>query len=99
MVSGVFLTIDPPPPLHPASVSSPAPKAGDTHSPGGGSIFRKTPDIGLASIIPLRSSKYTWFYHTAIRSDNFPLSQSKHEKSSNGDVNISMNTEPEFLNC
>ncbi len=36
------------------------PKAGDTHSPGGegvgGSILRKTPDIGLAfySIIPLR---------------------------------------------
>ncbi len=40
-----------PPPLHPASVSSPpATKAGST--------FRKTPDIGLAScsIIPLRSS-------------------------------------------
>ncbi len=38
-----------------------APKAGDTHSPGGegggGSIFWKTPDIGLASysIISLRS--------------------------------------------
>ncbi len=47
-VSGVFRTIDP------ASVSSTA------HSPGGKgggrSIFRKTPDIGLASysIIPLR---------------------------------------------
>ncbi len=27
-VSGVFRTIDPPAPLHPASVSSPAPKAG-----------------------------------------------------------------------
>ena len=35
-MSGVFRTIDPPPPLHPASVSSPpAPKAGGTHSPGG----------------------------------------------------------------
>ncbi len=60
-VSGVFRTIDPPSPLHPASVSSPAPKAGCTHSLGGeevhgGSIFQKTPDIGLASysIIPLR---------------------------------------------
>jgi hypothetical protein len=41
------------PPLHPASVSSPAPKAGCTHSPGGegggGSIFWKTSDKGLAS--------------------------------------------------
>ncbi len=27
-VSGVFQNIDPPPPLHPASVSSPAPNAG-----------------------------------------------------------------------
>ncbi len=27
-VSGVFQNIDPPPPLHPASMSSPAPKAG-----------------------------------------------------------------------
>jgi hypothetical protein len=62
-VSGVFRTIDPPPPLHPASVCTPsAPKAGGyTHSPvgegWGGSIVRKTPDIGLASysIIPLRS--------------------------------------------
>jgi hypothetical protein len=36
-VSGVFQFIDPPPTLHPASVSSPAPKAGGwgTHSPGG----------------------------------------------------------------
>jgi hypothetical protein len=40
-VSGVFQNIDPPHPLHPASVSS----------------HRKTPDIGLASysIISLRS--------------------------------------------
>ncbi len=60
-VSGVFRTTDPPSPLHPASVSSPAPKAGSTHSPGGegveGSIVvQKTPDIGLASYsrIPLR---------------------------------------------
>ncbi len=46
-VSGVFRTIDPQPPLHPRT------KGGG----GGGSIFRKTPDIGLASysIIPLRS--------------------------------------------
>ncbi len=38
-VSGVFHNSDPPPPLHPASVSPPAPKAGGytdhTHSPGG----------------------------------------------------------------
>jgi hypothetical protein len=60
-VSGVFRTIDPPPPLHPASVSSPAPKAGGytlvERWGGGGSIFRKTPDIKLASysIIPLRA--------------------------------------------
>ncbi len=51
----------PPPPLLPASVSSPrlwytlAGRWG-----GGGSIFRKTPDIGLASysIIPLRCIAY-----------------------------------------
>jgi hypothetical protein len=53
-------TIDPPPPLHPASVSSPRTKGGELHTRravrGGGSIFRKTPDILLASysIIPLR---------------------------------------------
>ncbi len=34
-VSSVFRTINPPPPLPLASVSSPAPKAGVTHSPGG----------------------------------------------------------------
>jgi hypothetical protein len=53
-VSDVFQNIDPPPPsLHLASVSSPRTKGGGTHSPGGegggGSIFWKTPDIGLAS--------------------------------------------------
>ncbi len=55
-----YRTIDPPPPLHPASVYLPLTKGrrggGGTHSPGGeGSIFRQTPDIGLASysIIPL----------------------------------------------
>ena len=46
-VSGVFHTIDPPPPLQPASVSSLA------HLPGceggGGSIFWRTPDKGLVS--------------------------------------------------
>ncbi len=50
-VSCVFQNIDPP--LHPASVSSPRNKGGGTHSPGvrggGGSIFLKTQDIGLAS--------------------------------------------------
>ncbi len=52
-VSGVFQTIEPPPPLHPASVSSPRTKGGG-HTRK--SIFRKTPNIGLASysIIPLR---------------------------------------------
>jgi hypothetical protein len=59
-VSDVFLTIDPPPPLHPASVSSPRTRGGGytlaRQWGGGGSIFQKTPDIGLASysIIPLR---------------------------------------------
>ncbi len=49
-MSGVFQNIDPPPPLHPASVRvcpPPAPKAGGTRSPGseggggGGSIILK----------------------------------------------------------
>ncbi len=51
----------PPPPLSTQRVCPPpAPKAGGTHSTGGveggGSIFWKTPDIGLASytIISLR---------------------------------------------
>ncbi len=63
-VSGVFRTIDPPPPVHPASVSSPRTKGeggGGTHSPGGEgvgrSIVRMTPDIGLAS--PLRTEDMT----------------------------------------
>ncbi len=47
----VFQNIDPP--LHPANVSSPRTKGGGVHSPGGegggGSIFWKTQDIGLAS--------------------------------------------------
>ncbi len=34
-VSGVFRTIDPTPPLHPASVSSQRTKGGGTHLPGG----------------------------------------------------------------
>jgi hypothetical protein len=60
-VSGVFRTIDPPPPFPPSEcVLPPHLRRRGTHSPGGkgvgGSIFRKTPDIGLASysIIPLR---------------------------------------------
>ena len=62
-VSGVFHT-PAPSPHHPASVSSPQHQnRGGTHSPGGegvgGSIFWKTPDIGLASynLIPLRSPR------------------------------------------
>ncbi len=67
-VSGVFRTIDSPPPLHPASVSSPRSKGGGVGWGGTvhtrravrswGSIFRKTPNIGLASycIISLRAA-------------------------------------------
>jgi hypothetical protein len=60
-VSVIFRTIDPPPPLHPASVSSL--RAGG----GGGSIFRKTPDIGFAyySIIPLRVRAVTVLISTS----------------------------------
>jgi hypothetical protein len=60
-VPGVFRTIDPPPPLHPASVSSLRTKgAVHTRRAVGGSIIRKTPDIGLASysIIPLRVDSF-----------------------------------------
>jgi hypothetical protein len=62
-VSGVFQNIDPPPPLPPASVSYPRTKGGNggVHTrravrEGRGSIFWKTPYIGLASysIISLR---------------------------------------------
>ncbi len=59
-MSGVFRTIDPPPTLHPASVSSPHTKGGGYILAGlwgvGRSTFWKTPDIGLASysIISLR---------------------------------------------
>jgi hypothetical protein len=61
----------PPPPLPLASVSFPRTKGGGregTHSPGGegvgGSIFRKKPDIRLASysIIPLRSAMSCIFF-------------------------------------
>ncbi len=69
-VSSVFRTIDPPPPLHPASVSSHRTKGGGYALAGrwggGGSIFRKTPDIGLASysIIPLRLQVHVYLYPT-----------------------------------
>jgi hypothetical protein len=64
-VSGVCRTIDPPPPLPLASVSSPRTKGGVLYTRravrGWGSIFRKTPHVGLASysIIPLRFSLST----------------------------------------
>jgi hypothetical protein len=55
-VSGVFQNIDPPPPSPPSECVLPQHQRrgrGDNHSPGGegggGSIFWKTPDIGLAS--------------------------------------------------
>jgi hypothetical protein len=59
--------IHPPPPLHPASVSSPRTQGRGYTLAGrwgdGGSIFRKTPDIGLASysIIPLRGARTMLF--------------------------------------
>ncbi len=56
-------TIDPPPLLHLANVSCPRTRGREVHTRRGrwgvgGSIFRKTPDIGLASysVIPLRYS-------------------------------------------
>ncbi len=60
-MSLVFQNIDSPPPPSPASVYPQSLLGGRTHSlgreGGGGSIFGKTPDIGLASysIISLRS--------------------------------------------
>ncbi len=50
-VSGVFRATDPPPPLHPAIVSSPPHQRRGVHTLRAvrGSILRKTPDIGLAS--------------------------------------------------
>ncbi len=62
-VSGIFRTIDPPPPSPPSECVLPPHQRRGIHTlaglwGGGGSIFRKTPDIGLASysitIIPLR---------------------------------------------
>ncbi len=59
-VSGIFQNIDPPPPSPPSECVLPRTKGGGVHSPGGegggGSIFWKTPDKGLASysIISLR---------------------------------------------
>ncbi len=58
----------PPPPLHPASVSFPRTKGVGGYTLAGrwggvGPVFRKTPDIGLASysIIPLRCTVNTYF--------------------------------------
>jgi hypothetical protein len=76
-VSDVFRTIDPSPPLHPASMSSPFTKGGGglhirraVRGWGGGvSIILKTPDIGLASysIIPLR------FHALCVHGENLCL--------------------------
>ncbi len=53
-MSGVFRTIDPPP--HPLSTQRVCPPPAPKGVRGRGSLFRKTPDTGLASysIIPLR---------------------------------------------
>ncbi len=50
-VSGVFRTIDPPPPLHPASESCPRTKGGGVHTRRAvrGWGVNISPDIGLAS--------------------------------------------------
>jgi hypothetical protein len=70
VASSVFRTFDPPPPLHPASGSSPRTKGGGVHTRravrGWGTIFRKTPDIGLASysLIPLRLQVHVYLYPT-----------------------------------
>ncbi len=77
-VSSVFRTIDPPPPLHPASVPPPPPqKAGgevDTRRAvgGGGSIFRKTPDIGLASYSTYNPSTPSCLQYTSQILEGFP---------------------------
>jgi hypothetical protein len=67
----------PPTPLSSQRVCPPpAPKAGGTHSPGGeevgGSIVRKTPDIGLASdsIISLRCTVQVPTVHTYLHMAN-----------------------------
>ncbi len=70
-VSGVFQNIDPPPPLHQRLCPPNAPKAGGYTLAGQwwgrGSIFWKTPDIGLASysIISLRPtpSEYKFIHN------------------------------------
>ncbi len=61
-MSGVFRTIDPPPPLHPERVSSPRTKGGGVHTRRavrwvGGQYFGRRQTIGLASysIIPIRA--------------------------------------------
>ncbi len=60
IVSGVFQNIDPPPPLHPLSVSSLRTRGGGLHTRwavrGWGVNILEEPDIGLVSysLIPLR---------------------------------------------
>ncbi len=63
-MSGVFRYIDPPTPLSIQRVCPPPALAGRWGGGGGGSIFWKTPDIGLASssIISLRATVYTSSY-------------------------------------
>ncbi len=91
-MSGVFQTIDPPPPSPPSEcVLPPHQRRGVTHSPGGeggrGSIFWKTPDIGLASyrLIPIRCAAFAsglvinniqeikWSFIAACRGKDFWL--------------------------
>ncbi len=83
-MSGVFRTS--PPALHPAIVSSPRTKGTKgggvhTHRPvrgwGGVSIFRKTPDIGLASnsIIPLRGKSSSYISEVLFSISTFLFQQ------------------------
>ncbi len=65
----VFQNIDPPSPSPPGECVLPPTKAGGTHSPGGegggGSIFWKTQDIGLAYYSNNLSTRYSKQYRNS----------------------------------